>query len=67
MFGFTRQIEYSEYGDVDKPHMSKKTSIKTGGVVFIGPIPIVFGSNWKIAAILMFLAIIMMVVFIFLL
>lgn len=36
----------------------KKTSIKGGGVVLIGPIPIVFGSNWKIALLLMIVAII---------
>lgn len=38
-----------------------KTSVKGGGVVLIGPIPIVFGSNWKIAVILMILAIILIV------
>ena len=43
----------------DKP--SKKTSVKGGGVVLIGPIPIVFGSNWKIALLLMILAIMIIV------
>jgi len=29
-------------------HQTQK-NIQTGGVVLIGPIPIIFGSNWKIA------------------
>ena len=41
----------------------KKTSIKGGGVILIGPIPIVFGSNWKIAAILMIIALIIILVY----
>lgn len=35
----------------------KKSNFKGGGVVLIGPIPIVFGSNWKIALVLMLLSI----------
>lgn len=41
----------------------KKTSIKGGGVILIGPIPIVFGSSWKIAAILMIIALIIILVY----
>jgi uncharacterized protein (TIGR00304 family) len=37
-------------------------SIKSGGVVLIGPIPIVFGSDAKTAMVLMVLAIILIVV-----
>ena len=40
----------------DENIQDKKTSIKGGGVVLIGPIPIVFGSNWKIALLLMIVA-----------
>ena len=40
----------------------EKTSVKGGGVVLIGPIPIVFGSNWKIAFVLMVVAIILIIV-----
>ncbi|RLF25962.1 MAG: hypothetical protein DRN01_05850, partial [Thermoplasmata archaeon] len=40
----------------EKPE--KKRFFEGGGVILIGPIPIVFGSNWKIAIALMFIAII---------
>jgi uncharacterized protein (TIGR00304 family) len=40
----------------------KKTSFKGGGVVLIGPIPIVFASNWKITVVLMIIAIILVFV-----
>ena len=40
----------------------KKTSFKGGGVVLIGPVPIVFGSNWRIALILMILTIVIIIV-----
>lgn len=42
-------------------HEEQKSSIKTGGVIFIGPIPVVFASNWKIAMVIMILAIILIV------
>jgi uncharacterized protein (TIGR00304 family) len=41
---------------------TNKTSVKGGGVVLIGPIPIIFGSNWKIAVFLMTLAIVLILV-----
>ncbi|RLF92053.1 hypothetical protein DRN50_09415 [Thermococci archaeon] len=41
----------------------KKTSFKGGGVILIGPIPIVFGSNWKIVVFLMIIAILLMILF----
>jgi uncharacterized protein (TIGR00304 family) len=41
---------------------TKKSSVKGGGVVLIGPIPIVFGSNWKIAIVLMIIATILILV-----
>ena len=67
MFAFTRSSESKDSEvDYDKYKPSRKTSIKGGGVLLVGPIPIVFGSNWKIAALLMALAIIIMVVVIFL-
>lgn len=48
--------------DKENYQSTKKTSVKGGGVVLIGPIPIVFGSNWKIAVFLMILAIILIFV-----
>ena len=63
IFGFLNHIESEEVSVDQKPSKPiKKTSLKGGGVVLIGPIPIVFGSNWKIAVFLMVLAIILIVV-----
>ena len=53
MFGFTTSVEPGEF----QPR--KKTTVKGGGVVLIGSIPIVFGSNWKIALILMIITILL--------
>ena len=68
IFGFTN---YSLKEDIQpenyEPKTSRKTSIKGGGVVLVGPIPIVFASNWKIAAVLMIIAIIIIVLAFFLL
>ena len=58
MYGYADKAEYQ---DINGEPSKKKTSIKGGGVVLIGPIPIVFGSNWKIAAILMIIAVIIIV------
>lgn len=54
--------------------LNKKSDEKTkgeektefGGVIFIGPIPIVFGSNKKIAKIMLIIGIIIFVVFLLL-
>ncbi|MDH7516763.1 MAG: DUF131 domain-containing protein [Candidatus Thermoplasmatota archaeon] len=64
IFGFTRNIQTEEnYYDLGEP--AKKSSVKGGGVVLIWPIPIVFGSNWKIAILLMILSIILIVTMFF--
>jgi uncharacterized protein (TIGR00304 family) len=47
----------------DELQSKKKTSVKGGGVVLIGPIPIVFGSSWKIAIVLMIIALILIITF----
>jgi uncharacterized protein (TIGR00304 family) len=41
---------------------NKKTTLKGGGVILLGPIPIVFGSSWKITIALMIIAIILIIV-----
>ena len=38
-----------------------KKSIKGGGVILVGPIPIVFGSSWKIAILMMILSVILII------
>lgn len=40
----------------------RRTGVKGGGVVMIGPIPIVFGSDAKWAAVAIVLAILLMVI-----
>jgi uncharacterized protein (TIGR00304 family) len=55
VFGF--RVKYEK----DETISREKTSVKGGGVVLIGPIPIVFGSNWKIALVLMIIAIILII------
>lgn len=45
--------------EIERPQMEKKSQVKGGGVVLIGPIPIVFGSDAKMAIIAMVLAIVM--------
>jgi uncharacterized protein (TIGR00304 family) len=49
-------------GQQGRPAGSKRTSIKGGGVVLIGPIPIIFGSDQKLTVILAVLALAIMVV-----
>jgi uncharacterized protein (TIGR00304 family) len=60
MLGFGGHIRDTNESGIDKNQysISKKTSVKGGGIILIGPIPIVFGSNWKITVLLMILAII---------
>lgn len=60
IFGFADNIKTEETYNPSEP--TKKSSVKGGGVVLIGPIPIVFGSSWKIAIVLMILAIILILV-----
>lgn len=63
MFGFTTYFESDEFHTkYDEYQPRKKTSVKGGGVVLIGPIPIIIGSNWKIAIVLMIVAIIVILV-----
>jgi len=63
IFGFSKNIESNETEVHEEGAQSiKKTSVKGGGIVLIGPLPIVFGSSWKIALVLMIAAIILILV-----
>ena len=42
---------------------SSKTSIQTGGVIMIGPIPIIFGNNKGMIGVSVVFAIILMIVY----
>jgi uncharacterized protein (TIGR00304 family) len=56
-------FDFSQPGtDSSELKARKKTSFKGGGVVLIGPIPIVFASNWKIAVVLIILSLILIFV-----
>ena len=65
MFGFNRPVNSEEFSYDDGS--GKKSSFKTGGVILIGPIPIVFGSNWKIALAMMIAGFLIMIFLLFLL
>ncbi len=51
----------------DKPSEEgeRRTEVRGGGVVMVGPVPIVFGSDAKWASIAMVLAIVLVVVVLF--
>jgi len=64
MFGFVStaaDISSLKVEEDNGYYPQKKTSVKGGGVVLIGPIPIVFGSSWKIAVIMIVLVIVLIV------
>ncbi len=57
-FGMMRSAQ--ENGERDSEHEAGGKKVKGGGVILIGPIPIVFGTDKKYALILMILAIVLM-------
>jgi len=62
LFGLTSLFQDDFYKTEDSEFKTnKKPSVKGGGVVLIGPIPIIFGSSWKIAIISVILAIILII------
>ncbi len=63
IFSFSSKLE-TDYSTID--YEPKKTSSKWGGVVFIGPIPIVFGSSWKTALLVMIIGFVFMLILYFL-
>lgn len=71
MFGqmknYSRMVYDSDSGYENQDIVRKKeSSFKTSGVVLIGPVPIIFGSNWKVTVLLVVLAIVLMLVSYFL-
>jgi uncharacterized protein (TIGR00304 family) len=53
-----------EASDEEKPAGTGKTKVKGGGVILIGPIPVVFGTDKKSALLMMILAIVLMLLLI---
>ncbi len=56
VFGMMRSVRESE--EEGYPHYKEK--VKGGGVILIGPVPVIFGTDKKYALLLMILAIIIM-------
>ena len=61
MFSFKINVESNKL-KMDQEDSQQKNKTSGGGIVLIGPIPIIFGSNWKIAVFLMVLAIIFILI-----
>ena len=71
-FGIAAQMEdMEEYNSNSGPQSSQTSrprtqkSIKGGGVVLIGPIPIIFGSDAKTAMALVLMAIVLIIIVVF--
>lgn len=48
--------------ELRKSHFSSKEKFRTGGVIFLGPIPIIFGSNKRITRYMIIASIIILIV-----
>ena len=53
--------------DNDIKNNDTKKSAKFGGLILLGPIPIVFGSSWKITLIILFFGILVLITLLILL
>jgi len=60
-FAIAAGVMRSKMGTKGQDQVIKEESVKSGGVILIGPFPIIFGSDKKLAIIAMILAIIIMV------
>ena len=66
LLGSIQHLEYEKREREKSGTFQENTKIKGGGVIMIGPIPIIFGSDYKFAIIAILLAIILiLIVFIF--
>lgn len=65
IFRFTnfRLLDLKKFEKDEVYNSQKRKSVDGGGIIFIGPIPIVFGSNWKIVMFIMALSIIIIILF----
>lgn len=62
-FGMMRSAEESALVDKSIPHNEiKEGKVKGGGVILIGPVPIVFGTDKRYALLLMLLTIVLMLI-----
>ncbi|MCZ7379952.1 MAG: TIGR00304 family protein [Candidatus Methanoperedens sp.] len=60
-FGMMGHVKESEGSDDERPaETGKETRVKGGGIILIGPIPVVFGTDKRYALLMMILAIVLM-------
>ncbi|KYK29167.1 hypothetical protein AYK20_00450 [Thermoplasmatales archaeon SG8-52-1] len=58
-YGFIeKNLRYNSDLDFSNSSKIKNNKVKGGGIVIIGPVPIFFGTSWKITIILLILAIV---------
>jgi uncharacterized protein (TIGR00304 family) len=60
LVAFGTMEKKSEEPAEERPGTGKGTRVKGGGVIFIGPVPVVFGTDKKSALFMMILAIVLM-------
>ncbi len=60
-----KQWSGSESNMEQKNNRENKSDLRGGGIIMIGPIPIIFGSDYQSAKILIMLAIILMIIALF--
>lgn len=63
IYKFVLSIDKSTDLYYDRDYKKPKKTIKTGGIVLIGPIPILFGSNWKITLLMIIISFIILLIF----
>jgi uncharacterized protein (TIGR00304 family) len=59
----TKQPQYQQQTQHGQPKARTSTSIKTGGVLFIGPIPIIWGSDKKTGYIMAVVSLVLVFIF----
>lgn len=64
-FGMMWQVKESEEPEEERPEgVGKEKKVKGGGVILIGPVPVVFGTDKRYALLMMILAIVLMLLLI---
>jgi len=66
ILGFNPTIPTGELLTPAQENRERKQTIKGGGIVLVGPIPIVIGSSWKIALALILAALVLILLVYFL-
>jgi uncharacterized protein (TIGR00304 family) len=59
---FFRFQNFTDENIVQHEKSIQQKSTKIGGIIFIGPIPIIFGSHWKLTVSLLLIAVLIIIV-----